>query len=133
MKKTLLIMLCLIVMSTFALAGGLDIYISVTERYIDARARIVPVDDIDYDAELVFNFQNSSLLICEKDGSCYAWEKLSRKAMYSACKELLQNFSSYDDNISINIMQQGESNMHSISNADEAADYLELLSLAELD
>lgn len=129
MKKLLLVLLCLIV--SVASAEQMNKYISAIEHSTDTKARVIPAASLVYNTRLLFNFQDSSLLLASDD-ICYAWEDLSRSDIYDICNGFLEEFSKYD-NLSISILQEGESEIHVIDSNDEAKKYIELLQLAHDD
>lgn len=133
MKKIFCFMLCLMIFASVACAESMSTYLNIIEKHINNRARVVPSDNMDYNAELLFNFQDGSLLLCEKNGDCYAWENVSDNAMYSVCEEILQNYSSYDDKLCVNVLRKGENSTYGIVSEEDAKNYLDILNLAKQD
>lgn len=133
MKKIFCFMLCLMIFASVACAESMSTYLNIIEKHINNRARVVPSDNMDYNAELLFNFQDGSLLLCEKNGDCYAWENVNDNAMYSVCEEILQNYSSYGDKLCVNVLRKGENSTYGITSEEDAQNYLDILNLAKQD
>lgn len=133
MKKIFCFMLCLMIFASVACAENMSTYLNIIEKHINNRARVVPSDNMDYNAELLFNFQDGSLLLCEKNGDCYAWENVNDNAMYSVCEEILQNYSSYGDKLCVNVLRKGENSTYGIVSEEDAQNYLDILNLSKQD